>query len=975
LEAVYAGEFSDARIRVDPSVRQVKRFDRLLEIAGETLLETRYPRFAEVAPRKILPSPRLYQQLLEGFVAAGTLPLAEARSRSLSTLIDGLATPLGLVETKRGAYVFSPDASGYPLIPHLLSLLSSSGPTPMAKALDGLTGSPFGLPHDTAVFLISALVIGGILGARKSGRAIPLDYLNMQSVEKAEEITLGELLAEEDRETLLNECLFLSSVAGLQTFGLRQQREVWKEVMKLRDSALQLVEEVRRSLGRMVEFSSFQGFGLTHVERTLTAVTTLAESIKVSYPAKEGLEAFLRAWRGTGLTGSEVISLRKLSKFLAEKAEEFIFIAHYLRHPAVEKAAARDEKIAELRATAVALLEAPEAGVVSDGGEHLAAVFGQLRELYAALYARKHTEFYQARKLPNIPRTAQRALETLSALTGVETLDRPAGLDAFLRDLTAGESAQCGRQISEELLRSPLCGCGFAPGNAPPQRRVENPAESIDGFLGSYCGILASPRVAEAISARAFALQDVKASSADRLKRLADILHRGGVSPAELAGAIDEGTAVELGRALSGRIPLRPRSLAELAGKLAGRRLPPRSILSLVSEWMSETSDDALISVEPDLPGGPHAADTLGAESTAAHVGRSTASFWPLLHGGLFAHASPAAAAGGEILEWEKRLEEAFPSTRLREVFLSADTEEVARFIRSETLHTAAVRAAWLVLAERVADGRGLPPGFSPASRHADPEKARRIRDLLASLLRAAGALTMPYPERLSVRIAFEELLFDPWATDELSSAIYRSLEKVSGEADSWLAGLHPVEAVPLSGSPMVCIADGVPADVWMEAARIDGEKGVLAGAEKGWARLETPPLTQESIASLFVLKGDPQEQLGLRDVPVITVRGNEERPIAESLPPPEPGKPTVIRFTLFDKAAHTRRLRLSEMASILAGILGRDLPAVVRQCMRQKRALILTTDHGQSLSRDGLSHGKGGAYERLIFRARWPAP
>jgi len=51
------------------------------------------------------------------------------------------------------------------------------------------------------------------------------------------------------------------------------------------------------------------------------------------------------------------------------------------------------------------------------------------------------------------------------------------------------------------------------------------------------------------------------------------------------------------------------------------------------------------------------------------------------------------------------------------------------------------------------------------------------------------------------------------------------------------------------------------------------------------------------------------------------------------------------------------------------------DLPAVLRECSRRKRPLILTTDHGLSLSRDGLSHGRGGAYERLIFRARWAFP
>jgi hypothetical protein len=185
------------------------------------------------------------------------------------------------------------------------------------------------------------------------------------------------------------------------------------------------------------------------------------------------------------------------------------------------------------------------------------------------------------------------------------------------------------------------------------------------------------------------------------------------------------------------------------------------------------------------------------------------------------------------------------------------------------------------------------------------------------------------------------------------------------------MTGIPPVEAISLSGAPVVLIADGVPADVWMEAG-IGRETGEPAGCRTSWARLDAVPATQESIASLFVLTGDPQEQLALRDVPILTLKGNEERSLKELLLPLQPGKPAVVRLTFFDKAAHARRLRLSEMAAALAEIAGRDLPAVLRECGRQKRALILTTDHGLSLARDGLSHGQGGAYERLIFRARW---
>ncbi len=708
LETLYAGTFTETRISVEPSVRQVRRFDRLLEAAAEVMLQERFPRFREVAPRKMMPSPRLYQQLLEGFVAPGSLSLTDARTRSLAPLIEGLAVPLGLVETRRGSYVFSPDSSEYPLIPHLLSLLSPSGPTPLPKVLAALQGSPFGLPHDTAVFLVAALVLGGLLAARRSGRAIPLDYLTLQAVEKAEEVTLGELVSEADRETLLRECVFLSSLKGLESFGLRQQREAWKDVVRFRESAQQLVADTRRSLARIAEFSSFQAFGVQKVERTLSALSILADAIKISYQAKEGLEGFLRAWRGTGLTNGDVLSVKRLSQFLQEKGEEFVFVNHYLRHPVVEKAAARDRQIGELRATALALLEAPEASVLGDGGEHLSEVFARLRDAYGAAYAREHAAFYEAQKPPALSRDAARSLEVLKSLAGIESLDRPPGLEALLGELAGSDRPVCRRRLSEELLRSPVCGCGFTPGDSPKRPRTSDPEKAIDEALRGYCAILAQPAVREAVTARLYALRDASAGSAERLRKLAEILHRGGASPAELVGAIDGETAAELGRALGGRVVVRQRSLGDLASRLAGRRLPPKTILSLVGEWISEPSEEAIISVGSDVSSaGGTAGDDARRGVSTEHAPLAS---WPLLHGSLFSNLTSSEAPRAEDAgRWERELESAFPAARIRDILLSAETSEVLSFIAREGLHAEAVRAAWLVAAERIARGGRLP--------------------------------------------------------------------------------------------------------------------------------------------------------------------------------------------------------------------------------------------------------------------------
>lgn len=47
-------------------------------------------------------------------------------------------------------------------------------------------------------------------------------------------------------------------------------------------------------------------------------------------------------------------------------------------------------------------------------------------------------------------------------------------------------------------------------------------------------------------------------------------------------------------------------------------------------------------------------------------------------------------------------------------------------------------------------------------------------------------------------------------------------------------------------------------------------------------------------------------------------------------------------------------------------------LPAAVSVCRADRRRVILTTDHGLSLSDGRLSHGGGGPFERAILRATW---
>jgi hypothetical protein len=971
LEALYAGSFRDPAIRVDAAVRQLRRFDSLLEAAGQVALASRYPRFVEVAPRRYTPSARIYQQLLESFVIPGTLSLSEARP--LAAAIDGLAVPLGLVELKRGSYVFSPDIAGHPLLAFFFELLRPSGAVALKEVLGRLTRGVFGLPKDTALFLIASLAAGGLISARKGGRSLALEYLSLQNLERAEEIALGELIGEHDRATLLEECGFLSATGELGSFGLRQQRDVWKEVVAFRGTAERLAADTLSRLAQRRDYSSFQGFRFASLEEKLQALGRLAGEIRISYPAKEGLEKFLAAWRASGLDGQAILLLKGLERFLKREAEKFVFIHHYLRHEAVQKAAGLEPELEPLRQRLLELLENPEELVLPDEGAELDRLFTAFRERYLPLYAEWHARHYESRRRPPLSRNAARALAVLQRLAASEALDRPPGLDRFLTGLAAAETGLCGRQVREELMRSPLCGCGFLPGQAAVQAEQRDAEAEIDRYLGEYVGILKAPRVLEALGGHAYAVQDLKPAVAAHLLELSKGLRSGSLSSSGLVGALDEASAAELASALSGKLSLRRLSLAALVQRLAGRRLPAERILALVSEWLGKGREGELVAVE----------GTAGVAGPAAE--QDLLGWWPLLNAGALPDPSLSAEAlGRKVRELEERLEERFPAAGLAASLRRSGSEALLRYLRAEPFHTRAVQAAWRILAERALKGEGAPRGAAseptaeatagqrpgPVSRHADPARAAEIESHLELAERIGRRLARGFPERLSVRLDLEALLSDPWTDADLQAAASAALPQVAALGERWLDTLPPVQSLDLEKAPLVWLIDAMAPDLWLAVMdRIEAYPQELATS---WARLEAEAKTVAATAALLGLEADPAESLEARGILYLQRSGREAERLVDWLQPLPAGRAAVIRLGGLDRDAHQGSLKLAEMAAVLRHLLERQLPELLRFCRQRGRPLVLTTDHGLSLASGHLSHGRGGVYERAIFRASW---
>ena len=950
LRAFYSGKFTDMNISVEPATLKIERFDGLLEAAGDFILESRYPGFKEIAPRKVLSSPVLFQRIIDGFVSPGRLSLTEARSRGLSDAIEGLAMPLGLVELRAGSYIFAPDPENHRLLSELFGLINTAGRTNLSDVMLSLRTGRFGLPVDTACFLFSALAHGGLLTLIKNNRAMPLELIRLNKVQSADALAPGEVIGRHDRETLMNECAFLSPKNGWESFGLRQQREAWQGVVKFRDWAHQVVIDMEKRLSSVADFSAFDAFDLQSLRYKLNSLSTLSGEIRKSYHAREGLEQFLKAWRSSGFTSHDIDFIKKMRSFLTRFAEHLVFVNHYVRHTVVDRAVSEDREIEKLRNNLVQLLENPETLVMDDDTGRLNDAFDRFRTVYADYYTKKHGEHYSCFEKKPLSRFAKRAYRLLQRLASIDVLDRPAGLETLFREMDVAKGIACRRNLAEELIRSPVCSCGFFPGETTVFQRIEDPEEVIEQCLDEYLRILKGPEIREAISARIFALSDSEPDTVKRLRSLNALLEDERSSSPPLLDLLDELTAKEISRSLSGRVTIERRPLKDLVAMLGGRRLAPDQVSEMVKEWVAISDKNTVIAIEDD--------------AEPSRTGRGPAlSWWAMIHPALFKQGIYHGM--GDI---ETSLELQFPSLELRTPLAGMDDSALAGFIRDESFHTNAVRMAWLLFSERILSGSSWPDKAEPCSRHVDPEIARGIKERLTALKRIAAFGNLLLPDRLCIRIPLSEIMVDPWTTKELRSLAFEKIQDVSKSGKEWLSALSSVQPISLSDNPVVVIFDGVSPDVWLDT--IDHSRYHFNDMELSWFRLETVPKTAFAVSELFGFSQDAMEEFGSLGIPYHHIKGDEAHGLFDLLPPFPADRPVVIRVSLVDQGAHAALLRLSEMPEVVCRFIENEFPRLKDLCVKQKRRFVVTTDHGLSITRTGFSHGRGGVFERAVFRA-----
>jgi hypothetical protein len=299
------------------------------------------------------------------------------------------------------------------------------------------------------------------------------------------------------------------------------------------------------------------------------------------------------------------------------------------------------------------------------------------------------------------------------------------------------------------------------------------------------------------------------------------------------------------------------------------------------------------------------------------------------------------------------------------------DDSRLIRFMCDEPFHVQAIRTAWRVLAGRILSAAPWPEAAAIYSRHAAGETAGAVEDGLRMLRRICELAAVPHPDRLRIRLPLSQIWLNPWASRDLRALVFEKIQAAENRGDEWLATLPAIEPIDLSRNPLVLLIDGVSPDIWLETA--DRLEAAPSAGRLSWHRLETEPKTAPAVAGLFGFSGDPLDEFHARGIDFHQVKGDEVHGLADLLPNFAADKAAVIRISRIDDAAHAARLHLAQMPAEITGFLNAELPHLLRIAAAQNRRVIITTDHGLSFTRTGLSHGAGGVFERAVFRYQLP--
>ncbi len=552
------------------------------------LLSRRFPKHNRVHPYLDALSPTTLPNLLREFFATGVLDVDERSKFGMRSVLDGLLKPMGLVRKKGNQYSLHVDPKTNELAEHFFSHLDKGAVSPETLYWSFRKGD-YGLFKNQFEILVLALIFSGNIVAYQGQKKRGLEDISRSGLQGITALGRGEILSEELRQTIPQHPLVPDKFRK-GTFTLPSQEALWNEIKVRKEMETESLRNLLQRLDWASSFQAFKNLPWNSFRQDAEDLLGQWDEVKVSYPAREGLERFLSAAAKEPFLSEKLRRLDDVRNFF-DHAERILFVYQYVIDPRLS--IPDHPEVETLRVERTDLLRFFEAGMISidrDPMEDLLKRFQDFRERYIRVYMEAHRRVKSGEQFApyEAVRRSRRYL-LLSKLAQLEIISVHHNRASVDRSLTSALMQQCNVSSPESLQSNPVCACGFILGKEvafPPLREIE---EAIDLGIRETLEALHSSVYQEKLLPYINGLEAVgeneKASAIRRLLSLPmtedDLLDKleEALTPLAIRG---------INEAFGGRVVVVARDLDQLYGALIHRKYTLPQVQKIFREWLRE---------------------------------------------------------------------------------------------------------------------------------------------------------------------------------------------------------------------------------------------------------------------------------------------------------------------------------------------------------------------------------------------------
>ena len=574
--------------------------DLLKQLFSNSLQEL-YPRHSEIMPGDTLQAFALDKLFLQ-VIRPGSISLQEARQQHLDHLIESSLIPLSIIRKEADSYVLSLSASGNDLLREMLDMCLSEHPVRVYNLYWHFRKSPWGLTKKQFYLLMSALIVSGKVTAFQSGMVVSLRDISQLKEGAIDAVGQGKLVAEHIQQALLP-LLRLEEFQDISPhFSAQTQEQIWRRMKSFQKDVEHLLSTWRTLQER---YRSYPAYKVMEKSQTddVTPLEQFTRSLRVSYPAREGLEKLAEEVQPDQLErlSDSVARLKEIIRFLKTRFVEFNQIYAYIKHPYLKNVVTAAGGSLS-RSLENLYREITSGGVLKESSANQAIQdFYRFQQEYIEWYTASHREYFE-HKIFQAPQMLLKNpfLQTLKRFQHLEAIRAEPDWIAVQEQFNR-LPRRCQRNPEKQLMTKPVCECGFVPGQEPPAvdaDRILKMAQQGVQSVFQQC----QSTFRWALEAYHENLKRIgKKGLAEQLAVLLEFpTEQITARQQELPSLLTDDLIDMINEAVRGKVLILQRSMKSLTARLSGRQKTVRDIRALFEQWLTEgdtVSDDTFVQI------------------------------------------------------------------------------------------------------------------------------------------------------------------------------------------------------------------------------------------------------------------------------------------------------------------------------------------------------------------------------------------